>query len=98
MRHYEWRKLPSKGIHGLNRVDEVRLAFEAAFVSLIARREESIEVSIDSIDVFLAVYPEFAGVELDKRPDKLTVLLDYRNWMRICLLVRNFRSYQYKSD
>ena len=65
----------------------MRLAFEAAFVSLIARREESKEVTIDTVESFLIAYPEFAGVELDKRPDKLTVLLDYRNWMRICLLV-----------
>jgi hypothetical protein len=87
LRSHEWPKLLMKGINGLNRVDEVRLAFEAAFVALIARREESRGVMWDSVDKLLTVYPEFTHVETDKRPDKLSTLLDYRNWMRICLLV-----------
>jgi hypothetical protein len=95
LRLNEWSKMPHKGISGLNRVDEVRLAFEAAFVALIARRDEAREVTYFSVDSLLASYPEFANVENDKRPDRLSLLLDYRNWMRICLLVQsNIFSYK----
>ncbi len=87
LRHNHWSKLPSKGMHGLSRVDECRLAFEAAFVALIARKQESRDVCCETLTELLRAYPEFAGVECDKKPDKLRILLEFRNWMKIALLV-----------
>lgn len=82
-----WSKFPTKGIQSLSRTDECRLAFEAGFVALLASIPEHGSIFIHNEAQLLDLYDEFKSVEKEKKPDKLAVLLEFRNWMKLAMLV-----------
>ena len=83
----EWHKLPQKGIVALNRIDECRLVFEAAFIALLARRQDHGDFFTNTEEELLLEYPEFHGVEVVKKPDRVKVLKEFRNWMKVALIL-----------